>query len=110
DSANVSVVGNFLLNPRGAAACSNPDNLGGAQFQAWADDATPNQNITISNNYSLNSADTTLFKYPGQVSDSINFGVTSGIVAQNNYVVGGRYQYGCGLIADYKANGAQFLN
>ena len=109
DSSNVSVTGNFLLNPRGAASCSNPDNLAGHQFQSWADDATPNQNVTVTYNYFLNSADTK-FSYPGHVSDSISFGVTNNITASNNYVAGGWYQNGCGIIADYKANGAQFLN
>jgi hypothetical protein len=110
NSYNVSVTGNFLLNPRGAAGCINPDNLGGHQFQSWANDATPNQNVTVTDNYVLNSADTTLFSYPGRVSDSISFGVTNDITASNNYVAGGWYKNGCGIIADYKAKGAKFLN
>jgi parallel beta-helix repeat protein len=109
-SSGVSAIGNFILNPRGAASCSNSDNLGGDQFQAWADDSAPNQNITVSNNYTLNSEDTTLYKYPGKVSDSINFGVTNGVLAQGNYIVGGQYVNGAGLIADYKANSVQFSN
>ena len=109
DASNVSVIGNFLLNPRGAATCSNPDNAGGQQFQAWADDATPNSNMTVSNNYALGST-STQYKYPGNLSDSINFGVTNGIVAQNNWISGGSYQNACGLIADYKAYSAQFIN
>src|SRR5205807_17562 len=34
-SSNVTVAGNFLLNPRGSASCSGPDNLFGVQFQHW---------------------------------------------------------------------------
>jgi hypothetical protein len=108
--SNISVTGNFILNPRGAASCSDPDNLGGDQFQAWESDATPNQNITVINNYTLNSTDTTTYKFAGNVSDSINFGVTNGILVENNYVVGGGYKSGCGIVADYKANSAQILN
>jgi len=108
DSSNISAIGNFLLNPRGATNCANPDGLPGHSFQVWADDATPNSNITFSNNYLLNSHDTTKYLYPSNVSDSINFGVTNGITAKNNYVVGGDYVNGCGLIADHKANNALF--
>jgi hypothetical protein len=108
NSSNISVVGNFLLNPRGAAKCANQDNLYGHSFQAWSDDATPNSNVTFSNNYLLNSHDTTKYLYASKVSDSINFGVTKGITAQNNYVVGGDYVNGCGLIADHKADNALF--
>src|SRR5262249_8310560 len=77
----------------------------------WAEaTAKPNQNITVNNNYTLSSTDTTTYLYPGKAGDSINFGVTNGIVAQHNYVVGGQYVNGCGIIADYAANSAQFSN
>lgn len=109
DASNVTAVGNFLLNPRGAAQCSNPDNLGGQQFQAWADTTTPNSNMTVSNNYALTSSGTQ-YLYPGNQSDAINFGVTNGIIAQNNWISGGNYQNACGLIADDMANSAQFIN
>ena len=106
--ANVSVTGNFVLNPRGSISCSNPDNLPGHSIQAWADAATPNASMTVSGNYLLNSHDANQFIYPSNVSDSINFGITSGITANNNYVVGGDYISGCGLIADSSAINASF--
>jgi len=37
DASDISVIGNFLLNPRGSAACpGDAANLGGTQFQAWS--------------------------------------------------------------------------
>lgn len=34
DVSNVHIVGNFVLNPKGALICSNPDNLPGHSIQA----------------------------------------------------------------------------
>lgn len=105
DASNIQVVGNFLLNPRGSAACSNTDNLGGNQFHVWAEDATPNSNITVNNNYTLIG---TGYLYPGSGSDEIGFGVTNTITAKNNYVIGAGGASACGMILDYKANSGTF--
>jgi hypothetical protein len=107
---NINVMGNFLLNPRGSVACSSPNNLGGNQFQAWADPATPNQNIAILNNYTVSSTDVTKYTYPGNVVDNVSFGLTNGIVVASNYVVGGQNNSGCGIIMDYNANNSQILD
>jgi hypothetical protein len=94
-----NVIGNFLLNPRGPYPR-------GAQFQC----GTNCKNITVKNNYTLDSADTTKYKYPGNQYDSINFGTVDPFVVQGNYVTGGRTTSGCGLIADTGANNGQFLS
>jgi hypothetical protein len=107
DASNISVIGNFLLNPRGATSCGNPDNLQGNQFHAWADDATPNANITVSGNYTLVAP--AGYLYPGTGSDEIGFGVTNGFIAQNNWVQGATNPTACGIIADYKANSGQII-
>lgn len=113
NSSNVTAKGNFLLNTRGAATCSSTDNLKGHSFQAWADNtAKPNFNITVSNNYVL-ARSAAQYKFPGAASDYINFGVTDGIVAQNNWVGGdpaNTDQNACGIIADAAANSAQIIN
>ena len=49
----VTVIGNFLLNPRG----QNPR---GQNFQCWSNCS----NITVQNNYALSSLDTTKYLYP----------------------------------------------
>lgn len=102
NAANVSVTGNFMLNPRGSTACANADNLQGNQFQAWADDATPNATLTVSNNYTISAP--TGYLYAGAGSDEISFGVTNGITAASNYIIGAQNAFACGLILDYKAN------
>src|SRR5215469_6972221 len=86
NSSNVTAKGNFLLNTRGAATCSGTDNLKGHSFQAWADDTSkPNTNITVLNNHVLASS-AAQYKFPPAASDYINFGVTNGVVAQDNWV------------------------
>jgi parallel beta-helix repeat protein len=110
DASNVNVIGNFLLNPRGSSSCADPDNLQGNQFHAWADDATPNANISVNYNYAWSSTDTTKWKYAGAVSDNIGFGVTNYANAKNNWVGVdqglGVNPTACGIIADYKSNNA----
>jgi len=94
-----NVIGNFLLNPRGPYPR-------GSQFQC----GTNCTNVTVTNNYTLNSTDTTKYLYAGNQYDSINFGAVDPFVAQANYVTGGQTASGCGLIADTGANNGQFLN
>jgi hypothetical protein len=94
-----NVIGNFLLNPRGPYPR-------GSQFQC----GTNCTNVTVTNNYTLNSTDTTKYLYAGNQYDSINFGAVDPFVAQGNYVTGGQTASGCGLIADAGANNGQFLN
>lgn len=99
NASTVKVVGNFLLNPRNTSTGSR-----GQNFQAWGG----NSNVTVENNYALSSEDTTLYKYAANQEDSINFGGTAGILADNNYVEGGQSPSGCGIIADDAANSATF--
>lgn len=107
DSSNVTVTGNFLLNPRNDASNASR----GQNFQCWQGSiGTGCSNITLQGNFALSSTNTTLYLYPEQQEDSINFGYTNGAVAQNNYVTGGHSSSGCGLIADSTANSMQFLS
>src|SRR5271155_587130 len=103
----VSVIGNFLLNPRGPFPR-------GQNFQCWTQAGqgagTHCRNMTVSNNYALSSTDTSKYLYPENTEDSINFGFTDGILAENNFISGGHSKSGCALIADRGANNAQFLN
>ncbi len=94
-----SVIGNFLLNPRGPFPR-------GAQFQC----GTNCTNITVKNNYTLDSTDTTKYLYAGNQYDAMNFGTVDPFVVQGNYVTGGQTTSGCGLIADTGANNGQFLS
>jgi hypothetical protein len=113
NASNVAVIGNFLLNTRGSASCSFAPNLKGHSFQAWADNTSaPNLNIAAVNNYVLASHEPQ-YKFPGAASDYINFGVTNGVLAQDNWVGGdptNTDQNACGIIADFAANSAQFIN
>jgi hypothetical protein len=95
----VTVVGNFLLNPRGG----NPS-YRGQNVQAWY--AT---NVVVLNNYTLSSRDKTKYLYADDQEDSINFGMGTGFLASNNYITGGHSPSGCGLIADEGANSVLFL-
>jgi hypothetical protein len=107
DSSNVTVTGNFLLNPRNDASNASR----GQNFQCWTGSlGTGCSSMTLQNNYALSSTDTTLYLYPEQQEDSINFGYTNGAVVQNNYVTGGHSSSGCGLIADSTANSIHFLS
>ncbi|HUZ48097.1 MAG TPA: IPT/TIG domain-containing protein [Terriglobia bacterium] len=95
----VKVIGNFLLNPRNTSNGSR-----GQNFQAYYNSS----NVTVENNYALSSEDTTLYKYAANQEDSINFGQTTNIMVDNNYVEGGQSPSGCGIIADDAANSATF--
>jgi regulation of enolase protein 1 (concanavalin A-like superfamily) len=99
-----SVIGNFLLNPR------NYGGNRGVNVQVY----DGSQNVTIQNNYALSSLDTSRYAYPGNQSDSINFvggsRHVSGIIARGNYVQGGFWANGCGIIADSGADSIQFLS
>src|SRR6202011_6268712 len=78
----------------------------GQNFQAWGN----NSNVTVENNYTLSSTDTSKYLFAENQEDSINFGLTTGIVVRGNYITGGHSPSGCGLISDDQANGAQFVN
>jgi hypothetical protein len=103
--SNVSVIGNFLLNPidsdpsQPASSQSRGQNL-----QVWSGSSK----VTVQNNYALSSLDTTKYLFPENQEDSINFGFTNGIIASGNYVTGGHSNSGCGIITDDGANNAQF--
>jgi hypothetical protein len=95
----VKVIGNFLLNPRNTSTGSR-----GQNFQSWSGSS----NMTVENNYTLASENTTLYAFAANQEDSINFGLTTTILADNNYVTGGQSPSGCGIIADSTANNATF--
>ena len=81
-STNVTVKGNFLLNPR------NDENRG-QQFQCYDKCRT----VRVENNYTLASK-STQYAYPANQEDAINIiggpsGPTSDVIVQNNYVQGG---------------------
>src|SRR5579864_7593725 len=98
---NIKIVGNFFLNPRGGA------NSRGQNIQVWNN----NSGVTVQNNYTLASTDTTKYKFAEAQEDSINFGPsTSGIMVQGNYVTGGHSASGCGVIADTGVVSGQFLS
>jgi Right handed beta helix region len=103
-SDHISVIGNFLLNPRGPFPR-------GQNFQSWgAASWGPNRSIVVSDNYALSSQNSDAYRYRENQEDSINFGYTTGAVAKGNYVSGGHSRSGCGIIADDHASGMQFLN
>jgi len=95
----VTVIGNFLLNPRGGSPSSRGQNV-----QAWY--AT---NVVVLNNYTLSSRDKTKYLHAEDQEDSINFGPGTGFLVSNNYITGGHSPSGCGLLADDGANSGLFL-
>ena len=104
-AASVAVVGNFLLNPIDSDPSQPAEGQSrGQNFQAWSNSS----DVTVQNNYALSSTDTTQYLFPENQEDSINFGVTNGVTADNNYIVGGHSPSGCGLIADTGANSVTF--
>jgi hypothetical protein len=100
---NVTVIGNFLLNPRDEQVNAGPR---GSNFQCWNNCS----NVVVQNNYALSSLDSTRYLYPEATEDSLNFGVTTGFIAQNNFISGGHSQFGCGIMADTFSNNGQVLN
>ncbi|MFY9532226.1 MAG: Ig-like domain-containing protein [Candidatus Acidiferrales bacterium] len=107
NATTVTVRGNFLLNPIDSDPSQPADGQSrGQNFQAWSNSS----NVTVENNYALSSTDTSKYLFAENQEDSINFGVTDGIIARNNYITGGHSPSGCGLIADTGANNAQFLS
>lgn len=99
---DVQVIGNFLLNPLGPFPR-------GTQIQSWAFGKTRSSDILIDSNYTLASRDP-IYAYTEGQTDAINLGYTDAAVVQNNYIMGGQYHSGCGLIADDSANRMEFLN
>jgi parallel beta helix pectate lyase-like protein/PKD domain-containing protein len=105
--SSATVTGNFLLNPIDSDPSQPADGQSrGQNFQVWGSSS----NVTVENNYTLSSTDTTKYLFAENQEDSMNFGLTDGIIASNNYITGGHSPSGCGLIADTGANSAQFLN
>ena len=107
NSTTVTAIGNFLLNPIDSDPSQPADGQSrGQNFQAWGG----NSGITVENNYALSSTDRSKYLFPENQEDSINFGLTNGILVQGNYITGGHSPSGCGVIADDASNSAQFLN
>jgi nitrous oxidase accessory protein NosD len=95
-TTGVRVIGNFLLNPQNGGSR-------GQNFQAWGGCS----DVDVEDNYTLSSLDSK-YTFPAKQEDSINFGLTTGITAKNNYVTGGTSPSGCGIIADDQAESAEF--
>jgi hypothetical protein len=105
--ATATVTGNFLLNPINSDPSQPPDGQSrGHNFQAWGNSS----NVAVKNNYMLSSKDTTKYLFAENQEDSINFGLTNGIIASSNYITGGHSPSGCGLVIDTGANSAQLLS
>jgi hypothetical protein len=100
-NASITVIGNFLLNPRGPYPR-------GQNFQCWGASATSGcSSISVQSNYALSTTNATVYPYPENQEDSINFGFTNGALVQGNFVSGGHSSSGCGIIADDTANSVQ---
>jgi Right handed beta helix region len=95
---SVSVLGNFLLNPRGPTPR-------GQQFQCWSNCSE----VTVENNYVLSSTNIGLYRYAEATIDAISFGMSDSFTVQNNFVTGGHSHSGCAIIADTYANHGQIL-
>jgi len=98
----VTITGNFLLNPRNEQGGRGSR---GQNFQCW-NNCT---NVTVQNNYALSSLDTTQYLYPAATEDSISFGITTGFIAQYNFITGGQSASGCGIVADTFSNDGNIL-
>jgi Right handed beta helix region len=94
----VAVVGNFLLNPRGPRPR-------GQNFQCWNNCSE----VSVENNYTISSTNTSQFLYPDATEDSISFGVSSSFIVRNNFITGGQSPSGCGIMADTFSNDGQIL-
>ena len=102
-AGNVTITGNFLLNPRGPFPR-------GQQVQAAL-----STNITVSGNYTLGSLDTATYSYPEQIEDSISFWcdgshTCTGYTVEGNYVTGGHSTSGCGINCDQNVQSCSFLD
>jgi hypothetical protein len=106
DAVGVSVIGNFLLNPIDSnPALATALQHRGQNFQCWRGKlSTGCVDVAVQNNYALSSLDTTLYAYPENQEDSLNFGYADGAFIQNNFVTGGHSPSGCGIIADDAAD------
>jgi hypothetical protein len=100
-ASNVTITGNFLLNPR-----NSPNHIRG-QIQVGG-----GTNFLVQNNYMLSSTVTTKYLYPGDVEDSLNFIQANTFTAKNNYISGysSTIARGCGIQIDYQSNWGQILS
>jgi hypothetical protein len=100
-NSNITVIGNFMLNPRGPKPR-------GQNFQCYGGDATHQcRNVTLTSNYTLSSTDPK-YTYPENQEDSVSFGFADTALVNLNYITGGHSFSGCGLIADEAANSMSF--
>ncbi len=99
---DTQVIGNFLLNPLGPAPR-------GSQVQVWAYENTRSSNIRVDSNYAVSSRDPK-YAIPEGQTEAANFGYTDGAVVTGNYITGGQFVSGCGILADVSANSMQFRN
>jgi hypothetical protein len=99
NSIGANITGNFLLNPRNTTSRGH---------NVMVSDGS--SGVLIDSNYTLASSDTNKYKYAAKQEDSLNIQSSSAATVQYNYVAGGTSPSGCGIIADYAANNAQFLS
>jgi hypothetical protein len=103
-TSGATIAGNFLLNPR------NYGGNRGANIQIY----NGSHDIAIRNNYTLASLDASRHRIAANQSDSINLvggaAHVRSIVVEKNYVAGGFWVNGCGMIADTGADDIHFLD
>jgi regulation of enolase protein 1 (concanavalin A-like superfamily) len=93
----LKVIGNFLLNPI--------DSLNTWYRGQQVAMGNGGHDILVDRNYSLASTDTSKWKYAANSSDMIAAGGNGGnsidgLTVTNNYVTGGTFAWGCGIIMD----------
>lgn len=103
-SSNISIVGNFLLNPRGPYPR-------GQNIQVYgADPSHLHNNLIVQHNFTLSTASTT-YLYPANQEDSLSFGYSGpSITVSGNYLLGGTSNSGCGVTFDYGVAGGSITN
>jgi hypothetical protein len=114
DASDVTVDGNSLINTRGSASCSDPNNLEGHGVQFWRSSLSGISNITMTHNYLLDHAGSPYNFTPSQ-SDGLSCGHVTGCYENNNYVVfdpvGGKVNIAaCGIIAESGSTVQQLNN
>jgi hypothetical protein len=92
-----TILGNFLLNPRGPYPR-------GQNVQAL-----DSSNITVLENYLLSSTSRS-YIYPENQEDAINIYDSNTFTVKNNYITGGHSASGCGIVIDYQSNYGNILS
>lgn len=94
---DLTIAGNFLLNPQGIWPR-------GEQVQVWH-----SRDVLVENNYALASRDPK-YTMPENLEDSLNFGFGNNYIARGNYIQGGQSVSGCAILTDENASDSVFEN